>query len=125
MLLMRRGRANRKGPRPYWPQDRVREVMRALLWYEDGVVNGDVNEKSKRYLDTEKVDLLNNYIFPSMANVIFFFRCMSRYPRLKARFENDVKDLLGVRRENPRPDNYGFIFSALGPIDFAPWIRLY
>jgi hypothetical protein len=70
-------------------------------------------EEHKRYLDKEKVDLLNSFIFPSMANIVFFFRYISRYPELKEVFENDIKDLLGVRRENPEKDNYGFIFSDL------------
>jgi hypothetical protein len=89
-------------------------TMRDLLSYQDDVAGEqDVDQKNKRYLDKEKVRLLNDYVFRSMANIIFFFRATSIYPQLKEIFENDIKDLLGVRRENPQPDNYGFIFSAL------------
>src|SRR5437870_3613693 len=50
---------------------------------------------------------------PAMANLTFFFRCISKYPQLGEVFEDDVKDLLGVRRENPQSNNYGFIISNL------------
>jgi hypothetical protein len=87
--------------------------MRDLLWYQDDLDFGAKDRDHKRYIDTEKVELLDKYIFPSMANVVFFFRFISRYPQLKKIFDNDVRDLLGVRRENPHDNNYGFIFSAL------------
>ena len=38
---------------------------------------------------------------------------MSRYPQLQIVFENDIKDLLGVRRQKPNKGNYGFILSDL------------
>src|SRR5438067_10161537 len=69
--------------------------------------------KHKRVLDKEKVRVLDNYIFPAMANLTFFFRCISKYPELREVFEDDVKDLLGVRRENPQPNNHGFIIFNL------------
>jgi hypothetical protein len=48
-----------------------------------------------------------------MANIVFLLRVVSEYALLKEIFLNDIKDLLGVRRENPQPDNFGFIFSAI------------
>jgi hypothetical protein len=83
---------------------------------EDAELAGDqdnIDKEHKRYLDKQKVIMLNKYIFPSMANIVFFFRYISRYPEIKRVFENDIKDLLGVRRENPQEGNYGFIFSDL------------
>jgi len=82
-------------------------------------------EEHKRYLDKEKVGLLDNCIFPSMANIVFFFRYISRYPELKKVFDNDIKDLLGVRRENPKKDNYGFIFSDLLQSIIMPGLGYY
>jgi hypothetical protein len=41
-------------------------------------------KKHKRYLDKEKVKILNNYIFPSMANVVFFFKSIVSYPELRS-----------------------------------------
>jgi hypothetical protein len=70
-------------------------------------------KKHKRYLDKEKVKILNNYIFPSMANVVFFFKSIVSYPELREVFEDDIKDLLGVRRLNPQSNNYGFVFFNL------------
>lgn len=67
----------------------------------------------KRYLDKEKVEILNKYIFPSMANLVFFFKCIASYPELRPIFEDDIKDLLGVRRLSPKPGNYGFIIFNL------------
>jgi hypothetical protein len=71
------------------------------------------SKKYKRYLDKEKVKILNDYIFPSMANIVFFFKCISSYPELREVFEEDIKDLLGVRRLNPQPNNYGFVLFNL------------
>jgi hypothetical protein len=96
-----------------------------LLQYQDDLVTeADVDKEHKRYLDKEKVILLNRCIFPSMANIVFFFRYMSRYPQLRRVFDNDIRDLLGVRREDPNEGNYGFTLSnflqsvlTLGPTD--------
>jgi hypothetical protein len=113
-IMAQKNRRNRRRlPKGYWPDEEITKIMRGLLWYQDDVAAGDVNKEHKRYLDKEKVRLLHEYVFPSMANIIFFFRSVSTYPQLKEVFENDIKDLLGVRRENPQPNNYGFIFSAL------------
>jgi hypothetical protein len=103
----------KKRPKSYLPHKKITEIMRDLLEYQDDLDVGLKDSDHKRYIDTEKVELLNDYIFPSMANIVFFFRFISRYPQLKKIFDNDVRDLLGVRRENPHDDNYGFIFSAL------------
>jgi hypothetical protein len=85
-----------------------------LQYHEDVELADDQKHKEhKRYLDKQKVVILDRHIFPSMANIVFFFRYISRYPELKGVFENDIKDLLGVRRENPQEDNYGFIISDL------------
>ena len=48
-----------------------------------------------------------------MANLALFFRSISRYPELKKIFETDIKDLLGINRENPKHNKYGFIFSDI------------
>jgi hypothetical protein len=70
-------------------------------------------KENKRYLDKEKVRILDDYIFPSMATLVFFFKCIASYPELRPIFENDIKDLLGIRRVNPEPGNYGFIVFNL------------
>jgi hypothetical protein len=70
-------------------------------------------KESRRYLDKEKVRILNDYIFPSMATLLFFFKCVANYPELQSIFENDIKDLLGIRRVNPQSGNYGFVVFNL------------
>jgi hypothetical protein len=107
-------RGSKLKTRSYMPHDEVKKILIGLLWHGDEIEMGSVVDRNhKRYLDKEKVKLLNDYIFPSMANVVFFFRSISKYPQLKIIFENDVKDLLGVRRENLQDNNYGYIFAAL------------
>ena len=102
-----------------WPNPKIIKIMAQLLWHKDDIEIGEpVNKNHKRYLDKEKVELLNNHIFLSMANLVFFFVSVSRYPELKEIFENDIKDLLGVRLEKPEEYNsqensYGFAFTEL------------
>jgi hypothetical protein len=69
--------------------------------------------KHKRYLDKEKVAVLDKYVFQAMANITFFFKCVADYPTIREVFEDDIKDLLGVRREKPQEQDYGFIFFKL------------
>ena len=69
--------------------------------------------KYKRYLDKEKVAVLDKHIFPAMATITFFFKCVADYPEIREVFEDDIKDLLGVRRQKPQEQDYGFIFFKL------------
>ena len=52
-------------------------------------------------------------IFTSMANLLFFFECISKYPVLEELFEDDIQDLLGIRRSNPQQQVSGYIFVRL------------
>jgi hypothetical protein len=56
---------------------------------------------------------LNEHLFPSMANIVFFFEAISTYPELQDEFEQDIKDLLGIRRIGPRANNYAYVFRNL------------
>lgn len=64
-----------------------------------------------RSLRTRKVRILNDIIFQAMADLTFFFETISVYPELQVVFDNDVKDLLGVRRNSVQ--EYGFMFLNL------------
>lgn len=94
-----------------------RQIMRSAP--KDQQQDYGLNEREakakthKRFLDKEKVAVLDKYIFPSMANLRFFFKSIAAYPQLREVFEDDIKDLLGIRRNNPQPDNYGFIIFNL------------
>ena len=73
-------------------------------------------EQIKSRLDTlknTKTDVLNDIIFPSMANLIFFFEAIKAYEKLGEVFESDILDLLGVKRLNPRSFGYGIMFYKL------------
>ncbi|MDP9197089.1 MAG: hypothetical protein M3O24_00800 [Thermoproteota archaeon] len=76
---------------------------------------GATDKDLKRFdsLRTDKKRLLENVIFPSMANLIYFFESINYDPVLKETFENAVEDLLGVRRKHPNPGNYGLYFTKL------------
>ena len=56
-------------------------------------------ERENRNLRRRKVDVLDNHIFPSMANIVIFFEYLSKYPELSKLFEDDVKELFGVIKE--------------------------
>jgi magnesium-transporting ATPase (P-type) len=70
-------------------------------------------KEHKRYLDKEKVNLLNNHVFQSMAYLTYFFKYVSTYKTLSEIFENDIKDLLGLRVKDPELGDYAFILSDL------------
>jgi hypothetical protein len=59
-------------------------------------------KKIKRNLDRRKVDVLNNHIFRSMANLIIFFDNLSEHPELRDVYEEDVKELLGFIGQNAK-----------------------
>jgi hypothetical protein len=61
-------------------------------------------------LKKRKTNVLDR-IFTSMANLTFFFKCIAEHPELNKLFEDDVKDLLGVR--SMRHEVYGFMFINL------------
>ena len=52
------------------------------------------DSKLKRNNDSKKVRRLNDYIFPSMANLIAFFEYMKNNPELQKDFEEDIQELL-------------------------------
>jgi hypothetical protein len=63
-------------------------------------------------LKRRKFDVLDR-VFKSMANLIFFFKCIAEYPELEKVFEDDVMDLLGVKRNDPKKHDPGSVFSDL------------
>jgi hypothetical protein len=71
------------------------------------------SKEHKRYLDAKKVDILDKYVFQSMAYLTYFFKYVSTYKDLNKIFGNDIKDLLGIRVEDTESDEYAFIFSDL------------
>lgn len=68
-------------------------------------------ERKLRTLQNTKGEVLDEIIFPSMANLTFFFKSVLDLPELN--FESDIIQLLGIRRLTPRPWNYAFVFVNL------------
>ena len=66
-------------------------------------------------LKNTKTEILDEIIFPSMANLVFFFESIAEDKVLNALFQSDVFDLLGINRLNPRDheNKYGFMFKRL------------
>jgi hypothetical protein len=53
-------------------------------------------------LRQDKKRLLDNVIFPSMANLIVFFENLSENQELRELFEDDVKELLGFKGQDAK-----------------------
>lgn len=64
-----------------------------------------------RSLNTKKTRILDQIVFQAMANLTFFFEAISLHPELQEVFENDIKNVLGVRHKSTQ--EYGFMFSKL------------
>ena len=48
-----------------------------------------------------------------MTDLTFFFSGVGKHAELQREFNDHIKELLGVRRDNPKGTEYGFTFSAL------------
>ena len=58
-----------------------------------------IEERKIKNNDDKKVRILDNYIFRSMANLIYFFTFMIRHPQLMDRFGEDIEELLGLKED--------------------------
>ena len=58
--------------------------------------------KMKKNLDRRKVDVLNNHIFRSMANLIVFFDNLAEHSELREIYEEDVKELLVFKGQDAK-----------------------
>jgi hypothetical protein len=75
----------------------INETLRAVQMKEQGLTAAGDTHKASRLLGRKKVHYLNNVIFPSMANVVYFLEMVSKNPELQEEFDDDVLDLLGLR----------------------------
>jgi hypothetical protein len=77
-------------------------------------LGGDDKEKRKRSnMARMKLYYLDKHIFQAMANLAFFFEAIAKHPELEDLFEDDIKDLLGVRRNKSAKHVCGFMFFDL------------
>ena len=70
--------------------------MRGELTDADRVQIDTIKKKLKT-LRNNKIKILDEIIFPSMANLTYFFNRIVNSEYLGDNFESDIKDLLGVR----------------------------
>jgi hypothetical protein len=73
-----------------------RELKRKLLAgrmtiEEEKLLNEDIREQQNNLIP-RKTEVLNNYIFPAMADLTFFLECTSG-PELYEKFEKDIQSL--------------------------------
>lgn len=69
-------------------------------------------EHEKGALSTDKIRILDK-IFQAMADITFFFGMIDTRPDIQRIFQDDIKEILGVKRDNPRNMPYGFMFDIL------------
>lgn len=120
--------------RHYSPNGSLVDFMRDRLQLEKQLshlrggekeIPGELSKKTVS-LGTQKNRLLNNILFQAMADITFFFKEIGRHDELRKVFDEDIKELLGVKRDLPRsyyelyinPDkpevlDYGFMFWDL------------
>lgn len=97
----------------YTPHAEFKLFMKNFLQFlRKEELSESAGEKGKN-LRRMKNYYLNEHLFPSMANVVFFFETVSLHHELEEEFELDIKDLLGIRRINPKANNYAYVFQAL------------
>jgi cellulose biosynthesis protein BcsQ len=70
-------------------------------------------DSQKKSSNVMKAEILKKYIFPAMANLDFFFGAIAEYPKFQEIFEDDIKDLLGIRRYDPGKTDYGYMLQSL------------
>lgn len=102
----------RNGVKYYTPHEGLVKLVKRELHkrreIEAGAESSDIKDKK---IDRLKVHYLDKHIFQAMANLIFLFEAMALFPELKKLYEDEVKDLLGVRHDESR--QYGFIFRNM------------
>jgi len=78
--------------------DYLLERLQYYIDTENVATPSKAQEKKSRALDRRKVYLLDKYIFPGMADLVFFIQTVNADPRLQELFEDDLKDLFGLRQ---------------------------
>jgi len=105
----------------YKPKEELEAYLNRRLQFEKKqrkltIAGEELSDQEKREGDNlrrMKVHILNTYVFPSMANLTFFFKSIAEHQQLEELFEDDILDLLGIRRNNPQKDDLGFMFYDL------------
>jgi hypothetical protein len=111
-------RRSANGKKGYMPDELVSNYMGERLHFErrreQEKLRGTDLSEDKTYLNLKKrkTDVLRR-IFTSEANLIFFFECIAKHEELQRVFEDDLLDLLGLKRDSPELNRPGYIVSRL------------
>lgn len=105
----------------YHPNAQLKDYLKTKLqleterqrYKEKGEPESDALKKRIRANDAEKVRILDDIIFPSMASLTYFFQVVAFDKTLRSKFDDDLKDLFGINRINPKKTSYGFMFSIM------------
>jgi len=117
-MAVRRVKKSKTHDNGYLPDDLLVNYMRQKLQFErdkeKSKLRGKELAENETYsnLKKRKFDVLDR-VFRSLANLIFFFKCIAEYPELEKVFEDDVMDLLGIKRNDPQKQDLGFVFYDL------------
>lgn len=102
----------------YKPKQIVIDKLKEILLYEKEKIKNSnkskltTTEKRERgRINKSKTDLLDRAIFPSMANITYFFEYIEKNKILLNLFDKDIKELLGIvnqhRNEEYAKDDKG------------------
>jgi hypothetical protein len=121
--------ANKKNQKPSVKSGdnfrKIKEDPYFKSYLDETLLVEDLRKKKKQYKitnvedrkiknnDDRKVRVLDNYIFGSMANLIYLFRFMQRHPELIDRFGEDIEELLGLKEDTRTDAKRSFGFEAL------------
>jgi hypothetical protein len=106
-----------KGIKYYTPQEDLVKLLKMELHKRRAIEAGlnlsedKESERKNNKIDRLKVYYLDKHIFQAMANLIFLFEAMALFPELRKLYEDEVKDLLGVRHDESQ--QYGFMFRKM------------
>ena len=117
--MFRQGTQNKK-IRSYAPDRRLVDFIRDRLQLSKQLkdlagekrIPKKLSKEAVR-LGTQKNRMLNDILFQAMADITFFFSIVNFYPEIQKIFDDDIKEILGVKRVNPKNTPYGFMFIAL------------
>ena len=119
--LHNNGHIKQDGVKHYIPNGDLVNFLRTQLHRRKEIEAGiesseDDKGRTNNKIDRSKVHYLDKHIFPAMANLAFFFEAIAKHPELEKIYEDDIKDLLGIRRkeasDRPKP-LCGFVFYNL------------
>jgi len=96
----------------------LRKQLHRIKETQAGRESPESDKGRNNKMDRMKVYYLDKHIFQAMANLEFFFEAIAKHPELEKIYEDDIKDLLGIRRKKPSDNSKrkplcGFTFSDL------------